>query len=349
MIHRWFVAFAIYVTPSLSVAQEPQPAQQPIDAKATTQAIDAGIGWLLRHQDETGGWSASEFVRHDPKTDLCTGIGKPDQDIPVTALATLALMARGNTNARGGPNAGSVQKAFRWLETQMQADGFVGAREASNAVVGHAMSCAVLGRGKLRSSELPQPSLECLLALRLPDGTWSARPGATKGDPIATFWACMACFHPAFGNGGKMEPALEAMQQGALATASTPAVEATLRWFAQHERTTDKRLGELMGVLGGNLPQWRTGPDAARMDFLDWIVGTYAVSEGGGAMWQQWGAALQAALVVHQRTDGAHAGSWDPVDKNGKEGGRVYATAVNVMSLSVVSPISSPGRRGGVR
>jgi hypothetical protein len=43
--------------------------------------------------------------------------------------------------------------------------------------------------------------------------------------------------------------------------------------------------------------------------------------------------ALEATLLPHQRTDGAHAGSWDPIDVRGRYGGRVYATAVNLLSL----------------
>ena len=90
MTHVLFVAIAICTLPGPCAAQAPEPAGKPIDAKATAEAIEAGMGWLLRHQDEAGGWSASQFQRHDPKTDLCTGTGKPDQDLPVTAWATFA-------------------------------------------------------------------------------------------------------------------------------------------------------------------------------------------------------------------------------------------------------------------
>src|SRR5262245_20183705 len=193
MTHAWIVAFAVCTLAWTAAAQTPEPAAKLIDAKATAQAMDAGIGWLVRHQDEDGCWSASQFMRHDPKTDLCTGLGKPEQDLLVTAWATVALMTRGNTE-RIGPHAGAVQKAFAWLEKQKQADGFLGAREAPNSVVAHALVCNVLLRRRMTSPQPPtKQSLEPLETLRLPDGTWPAGVGGTKGDATATYFASLAC------------------------------------------------------------------------------------------------------------------------------------------------------------
>ncbi|MDO8349315.1 MAG: hypothetical protein Q7T30_03690 [Planctomycetota bacterium] len=345
---RALVVLALCTLPGLSVAQSPPPAE-PIGAPATAAAIDAGIGWLLRHQEEAGGWSASQFQRHDPKGDLCTGTGKPDQDLHVTAWATLALLARGNTE-RTGPHRQPVQKALAWLDTQKQDDGFFGAPEAGNAVVAHALSCLAMSEGKgLSDQAMPKKSLARLAALRLPDGTWPVRLGETKGDPMTTYWASMGCGSRAAFGGVKMdlETTLMTMAKGGLAAPTPPSIEAMLRWIAQHHPKDDARLVALTATLGAQLPQWRDGQEAARMDFLDWHVGTFAMFQAGGAAWQRWHAALQAALVDHQRTDGAHVGSWDPVDANGKQGGRIYATAVNVLSLAVGHRFGRIVDRGG--
>jgi len=352
MTQQSFILFVICALTAPCAAQSPEETAKPIDAKATAAAMDAAIGWLVRHQDENGGWSASQFQRHDPKTDLCTGTGKPDQDLLVTAWATMALLARGNTELVG-VHREDVQKALRWLETQMQADGFVGAPEAGNAVVAHALSCLALAEGKTFSNQPPpRKSMDRLVALRLPSGTWPARPGETKGDAMATCWASMAC-SISIKLGGvldDLEPTLAAMERGEVGALS-PELEAMLRWRAKNGPIPEARLVEVMDSLVKELPRWRDGPDATGMDFLAWYGGTLATRNAGGAHWSQWYPALRQALVVHQRTDGAHAGSWDPVDKNGKEGGRVYATAVNVCSLSVGEPFGRVvvGRRGGVK
>ena len=55
-----------------------------------------------------------------------------------------------------------------------------------------------------------------------------------------------------------------------------------------------------------------------------------------GRYWDRWQRQLLPAIVHHQRTDGDEVGSWDPqVDPWGDVGGRVYATAINTLSLEV--------------
>jgi hypothetical protein len=48
--------------------------------------------------------------------------------------------------------------------------------------------------------------------------------------------------------------------------------------------------------------------------------------------------------VAHQRkyADGCGCGSWDPVDRWGAEGGRVYATAMNALTLGVIRSHAAP-------
>src|SRR5678815_4168337 len=237
MANRLLVAFTLCSVSGLSLAQAPEPAAKAIDAKATAEAMEAGIGWLLRHQDESGGWSASMFVRHDPKGDLCTGTGKPDQDLHVTAWATFALLSRGNTE-RLGPHHEAVEKALAWLQTQIKADDFVGAREAANAVVAHALSILALAEGKgLNNPEPPKAVFKRLAELRLADGTWPAKLGESKGDPMATYWASIACATGAMYGVATLdlEPTLSAMQKGELAAPTPPAVELMLRGLARHQ------------------------------------------------------------------------------------------------------------------
>ena len=52
--------------------------------------------------------------------------------------------------------------------------------------------------------------------------------------------------------------------------------------------------------------------------------------------WQTWWHALTVTAVGMQRTDGSYAGSWDPLDVRGLDGGRIYATATMLLALEVV-------------
>ena len=69
------------------------------------------------------------------------------------------------------------------------------------------------------------------------------------------------------------------------------------------------------------------------IDLYYWYMATGAAYEIGGEFRREWNAALYVALVDSQRTAGSGKGSWDPAGAWGQEGGRVYATAINVLSL----------------
>lgn len=83
-------------------------------------------------------------------------------------------------------------------------------------------------------------------------------------------------------------------------------------------------------------PFW--GRDATTVDFNYWYHGTLAMDlcrHEHPEAWGDWSTAASRRLVSHQRSwqHGCLDGSWDPVDKWGRFGGRVYSTALNTMTL----------------
>jgi len=89
--------------------------------------------------------------------------------------------------------------------------------------------------------------------------------------------------------------------------------------------------------LAGQLPVWHTGSGGRlnQIDYYYWYYATLTMFQVGGEFWRQWNRPMKAALVKHQRTSGDEGGSWDPIGAWGFAGGRVYATAINVLSLEV--------------
>ena len=70
-----------------------------------------------------------------------------------------------------------------------------------------------------------------------------------------------------------------------------------------------------------------------------------AVYRWKGHPWRKWNATLRDRLVGAQSTEGKEAGSWfDPGDLNAAGGGRLFQTAINLMTLEVYYT-TSPGRR----
>jgi hypothetical protein len=81
----------------------------------------------------------------------------------------------------------------------------------------------------------------------------------------------------------------------------------------------------------------KAGADLYRRwpDFYCWYYVTYAFHRVGGAPWKEWGPLVEVALTARQEGDGHLAGSWAPTSRWAKRGGRLYATAINALTLEV--------------
>jgi hypothetical protein len=86
-----------------------------------------------------------------------------------------------------------------------------------------------------------------------------------------------------------------------------------------------------------DLPEWKTNT----IDFYYWYYASLALFQYDGPegpMWKKWNEPMKTALVPNQHTgkDGCRNGSWNSeTDRWGCEGGRVYATAINALTLEV--------------
>jgi hypothetical protein len=109
----------------------------------------------------------------------------------------------------------------------------------------------------------------------------------------------------------------------------------------------DKKKGDPMLAKGSkilldDLPRWDTKAAQPANDFYYWYHGTLAMFQYEspvGSGWKKWNKSVMAALYQNQkiRKDGCQDGSWDTdgVDRWAHAGGRVYGTALNVLTLEV--------------
>jgi hypothetical protein len=102
----------------------------------------------------------------------------------------------------------------------------------------------------------------------------------------------------------------------------------------------DPRLSGGAARLVKDLPVWNGSRDELKVDFYYWYYASLALFQYDGPegpTWKAWNEPMKNALVTNQKTkkDGCGSGSWDPIDRWGFEGGRVYATAINVLTLEV--------------
>ena len=78
-------------------------------------------------------------------------------------------------------------------------------------------------------------------------------------------------------------------------------------------------------------PRWDEKSGA--IDHYYWYYATYALYQMGGKHWKQWSKELTPAVVKTQRKDANFKGSWNPAGAWGEDGGRVYSTAILVLTL----------------
>ena len=55
----------------------------------------------------------------------------------------------------------------------------------------------------------------------------------------------------------------------------------------------------------------------------------------GGPKWKEWNKSMQSSLLPTQCMGGPEDGSWPPVGEWCLAGGRVYATAINALTLEI--------------
>ncbi|MFH1228695.1 MAG: hypothetical protein V1701_12445 [Planctomycetota bacterium] len=88
-----------------------------------------------------------------------------------------------------------------------------------------------------------------------------------------------------------------------------------------------------------DLPAWNPSK-LGEIDYYYWFYASYCLNQfdgPDGACWKKWNERMKEVLVKsqHPNTDGCLWGSWDPIDRWGEEGSRVYSTAINCLTLEV--------------
>jgi hypothetical protein len=257
-----------------------------------------------------------------------------------------------------------------WLKSQQEENGLVGSRASHEFLYDHAIATLALAENyaRSRSPAYKRSTQDAVYFLQLARNPYGAGrddvPPAGDSDTSVTGWALFALAaardaglvvdesalvdglafldevtdpatgrvgYSAFGELSSRTPANEHFprEKGEAMTA----VGLLCRVFLGQTPDEHPILEKHAELLRRTLPTW--DPEGYGCDMYYWYYGTYAAFQMGGATWKAWRGALGEAVVKTQRTDGDEAGSWDPVGPWGYVGGRVYATAINVLTLEV--------------
>ncbi|MBL8739323.1 MAG: terpene cyclase/mutase family protein [Planctomycetes bacterium] len=337
--------------------------------------IAPGLQWLANHQDDDGKWDCDGFQKHDdPSSEICSGLGNATHDVGVTGLALLAFLGEGST-MRSGSYAPVIKKGVHWLRKQQDpSTGLFGTKASHDYIYDHAIAtyavCEAVG---LSPSEMLRPiaqnGINYLESHRNPYSVWRYQPRDDQNDTSVTGWCIMAYESGAFFGLTVNKEALKLcelwLDQVSDSTGLhgyTRTGEKSARKGSEHAAKFPVDKGEAMTAVGlfsrfflgqdpKEKPVMKAAADrllacppiwdekAGTIDHYYWYYATYALFQMGGKHWNEWQKKLETSVVKHQHLDPKQKnlyGSWDPVDAWGEDGGRVYSTAILVLTLEAL-------------
>lgn len=331
----------------------------------TEGAVRAALGWLARHQSADGSWKATGYVERCPKEKPCKpNPGGEDGDGGVTALALVAFLGAGHSPA-SKDFGDAIQKGLQWFLKRQDREGCLEDRNTMKYMYAHAIATLALveAYGLSRSETLKGPAqkaVDFLVSAQNTGKGWRYSQKCGDNDTSVTGWVVMALraaelaklnfpraaydgarawldevTHPDTGRAGYTHRGFHGgfpMPNDQFDFHETPTALSVHARVLIERKKSDPRLALGRDLLLKDLPKW----DGNAIDFYHWFQTSQALFQlaGPDETWKPWNAALKEALLKHQTAgDGCARGSWEPVDRWSYEGGRVYSTAINALSL----------------
>ena len=314
-------------------------------SRASETAVENGIRWIINHQRDDGSWR----LRHiDGKCNgECRNEGKQESATGATGLALMALLGAGYTQ-RDGRYKEEVQKGLNYLIEKMRVSAHGGSLAHGNkGMYSHAIATIALSEAYImtRDTSLVQPislARDYIETAQHKKGGWRYVPGSI-GDMTVTGWQVMAlrsCERAGFQTG---ELTWERAREFVGALGNSDGRFGYQSPDAQTPTTTAVGLLSKM-YLGAALEddqvelgaQYLIREKPSKTDMYFNYYATLVLHHRSDEDWPKWNVELRDYLINTQENGNSHsAGSWYFADQHGAVGGRLYTTAMAVMTLEV--------------
>ena len=335
----------------------------------TQNAVDLGLEWLKNHQDPEGYWDCDGFMAQCKLSPSCGDPGSALYDPGVSGLALLAFLGAGETHKHGNYKK-TVREGLKYLKQIQDPEGCFGPRTTQHFTYNHSIAALAMAEAyALTASPLfkqsAQVAIDFVLKAQNPYLAWRYGVRPQDNDTSVSGWMIMA-LKSAQAAGLRVDSAgfdglnawLEKVTEpeygrvGYTSRGTGPARPQDLMdKFPADKSESLTAVGILSRIFIGEdprkseiiqkgsdlclkaLPVW--DPESGAVDMYYWYYATLALFQVGGDTWKTWNVAIKDAIIDHQLKDGDVKGSWDPIGPWGRDGGRVYSTALMVMCMEV--------------
>ena len=311
---------------------------------ASEAAVERGLAWIIEHQRSNGSWQ----LKHgsDACQGNCPNEGTMESTTAATGLALMSLLGAGYTH-KSGPYQDEVQAGLVYLIRSMrQTRRGASLMRGERGMYSHAIATIALAEAYAMTEDtlLIGPVEEARKYIETAQhqrGGWRYNPGEA-GDMTVTGWQLMALKSAQLGGFPTPDPTWQNAEEFVNQLRESSGYFG-YRKPSQHLTTT--AVGALMKMyLGADIgnrdvataADYVAGAGPSETDMYFNYYATQVLFHRGGDDWEQWNPRMRDYLIQTQDQSGTHrTGSWFFRDQHGIVGGRLYTTAMAVMTLEV--------------
>ncbi|MEK7448542.1 MAG: zf-HC2 domain-containing protein [Planctomycetota bacterium] len=317
------------------------------------EVIKSALNWLSQTQEPAGYWDTVKWG------------GQKKYEVGLTGLALFSFIAQSQKNQGNFNDGTTLQNGLAFLIQQQNRTGLFGP-DFAGAMYNHGIATTVLleyySLNQEEKLRMPiQKALSYIKETQKPSGGWGYTADVRESpNTVISFWPLQAlslASKSRLGGTGPDWPGLK------------PSLERGFNWFRQtcdlkgkpgYHRPFEFPYGsETLMAVGAfnyfyNMENQFAIPDEASRSFREelyqeanqltgginyygWYFLTYALYAENSPRARQKKDEIINTLINTQNQTAIYAGSWEPADRWGEIGGRVYATALAALTLEVES------------
>ncbi|WP_372370065.1 prenyltransferase/squalene oxidase repeat-containing protein [Candidatus Uabimicrobium sp. HlEnr_7] len=314
------------------------------ESESTKNAVRAGLLWLKRHQQQNGRWDGEQFTylcgRELKYSGMCDEAYSSQLTPSLTALSLLCFVTEERTQ-KTGEFRKQIKSGLRYLISIQDSEGCFGSRNENYYMYNHALAALAMVEAYnqfhynplLRNSA--QQAVDFLVKAQNFGGGWGDKEG--ESNIFITGWCIMT---------------LKCAQQARL-NVSQKALVAATSWVNSITKNIEMKASNRTAIaaivfyqtfleienskkcVSFLLNQPEAKNSKSKVDFEYFYYKTLAMAQFKGNHWASWNEIMKTMLVDSQCTSNCKNGSWDSENFHKIRSGRIYTTAMNILTLQI--------------